>query len=236
VAVAPPPEPDQQPGQASGRAPAGAGGHHHPEQRAGHQHRWRWGPPRRGPLLVAALLLPVGAGLVALALAPREPPSTTAVPTRLSPVPTVRTYPAGTPAPTLRLSTLDGGTVRLDALRGRPVVVNFWASWCAPCARELPLLSRAQAAHRADGLALVGVLAAGDQPGPARGFARRHGATWPTGLDPGPGPSGPTMTAYGVAGLPETFFVRRDGTLASRQLGELTAASLDRQLAAILPR
>ena len=190
--------------------------------------------PRRALLLAAALLLPVGAGLAVLAVAPRDP-SGVATPTPLSPVPTVRTYLAGTNAPDLSLATLDGGRVRLAALRGRPVVVNFWASWCEPCARELPLLAKAQAAHRGDGLVLVGVLAASDQPGPARRFAARHGATWPTGLDPGPGPSGPTMTAYGVAGLPETFFVRRDGTLASRQLGELTEASLARQLAAILP-
>lgn len=213
MAVAPPPEPD-------GTTPP---------------KRWRWGPPRRPALLAAALLLPVGAGFAVLALERRPDPSTGAAPTRLSPVPTVQTYPAGTNAPDLRLTTLDGGTVRLAALKGRPVVVNFWASWCKPCARELPLLADARAAHRADGLALVGVLAASDRPGAARRFAARHGATWPTGLDPGPGPSGPTMTAYGVTGLPETFFVRRDGTLASRQLGELTQASLARQLAAILP-
>jgi len=214
VAVALPPEPD-------GTAPPPAAAP-------------RRGPPRRSALLAAALLLPAAAGLAVLALAQRDPP-TVAAPTRLSPVPTVRTYPTGMPAPDLRLTTLDGGTVHLAALRGRPVVVNFWASWCEPCARELPLLAKARAAHGAEGLALVGVLAANDQPGPARRFAARHGVTWPTGLDPGPGPAGPTMTAYGVAGLPETFFVRRDGTLASRQLGELTAASLARQLAAILP-
>ena len=184
-------------------------------------------------LLGAAVLLPACLALALLAL-PRA--ATRDTPVRLSPVPTLQAYPARTRAPDLRLATLDGGAVHLAALRGRPVLVNFWSSTCAPCARELPLLARARAAHRADGLALVGVLAASDQPAAARRFARRTGATtWPTGIDPGPGPSGPTMTAYGVVGLPETFFVRRDGTLASRQLGELTQASLDRQLAAILP-
>jgi len=213
VAAALPPEPHD-----ASTAPAGPA-------------RRRW-PRGRPALLAAAVLLPACLALALLAL-PRQATRGGAI--RLSPVPTVQIYPPGTRAPDLRLATLDGGTVHLAALRGRPVVVNFWAPSCKPCAREFPLLAKATAAHRADRLALVGVLAPSDRPASARSFVRRAGASWPTGIDPGPGPSGPTMTAYGVVGLPETFFVRRDGTLASRQLGELTEAVLERQLAAILP-
>ncbi len=154
---------------------------------------------------------------------------------RLVPVPTVQTYPPGRmPAPTFRLTGLDGGTVDLAAYRGRPLVVNFWASWCRPCVKEFPLLRAARERHRADGLEVIGVLATSDVPARARTFARRNGGTWPVGIDRGGGPAGETTVAYGVAGLPETFFVRRDGSLAVRQLGELSERTLAQHLDGIL--
>jgi cytochrome c biogenesis protein CcmG/thiol:disulfide interchange protein DsbE len=109
------------------------------------------------------------------------------------------------------------------------VVVNFWATWCEPCVREFPLLARAAAGHRAARLAVVGVLYR-DRPDAARAFVRQHGGTWPMGVDA----DGRTAAAWGVVGLPHTFFVRADGTLASHQLGELSPATLDRQLSGIL--
>jgi cytochrome c biogenesis protein CcmG/thiol:disulfide interchange protein DsbE len=138
-------------------------------------------------------------------------------------------YPPGTPAPPLRLRGLDGGQVDLAALRGRPVVVNFWATWCEPCVREFPLLRRAAAGHQADRLAVVGVLT-NDRPAAARDFVRQFDATWPVGLDPDAG----VAARWGAVGLPHTYFIRPDGTLASRQLGELSQTTLDRQLAQIL--
>jgi len=177
-------------------------------------------------LVVVAVVLPAGAALLdrrdpATRLEPRTPPSSAST--------AARTYPPGTPAPALRLPGLDGGRVDLAALRGRPVVVNFWATWCEPCVREFPLLRAAAAAHRADRLAVVGVLS-GDRPAAARAFVRRLGATWPVGLDP----DTTTAAAWGAVGLPHTWFIHPDGTLASHQLGELTQAGLDRQLAQIL--
>jgi cytochrome c biogenesis protein CcmG/thiol:disulfide interchange protein DsbE len=177
-------------------------------------------------LVVVAVVLPAGAALLdrrdpATRLEPRTPPSSAST--------AARTYPPGTPAPALRLPGLDGGRVDLAALRGRPVVVNFWATWCEPCVREFPLLRAAAAAHRADRLAVVGVLS-GDRPAAARAFVRRLDATWPVGLDP----DTTTAAAWGAVGLPHTWFIHPDGTLASHQLGELTQAGLDRQLAQIL--
>jgi cytochrome c biogenesis protein CcmG, thiol:disulfide interchange protein DsbE len=177
-------------------------------------------------LVVVAVVLPAGAALLdrrqpATRLEPLTPPSSAPL--------AARSYPPGTPAPALRLPGLDGGQVELAALRGRPVVVNFWATWCDPCVREFPLLRQAAATHRPDRLAVVGVLS-GDTPAAARPFVRRHGATWPIALDP----NTTTATAWGAIGLPHTWFIRADGTLASHQLGELTQASLDRQLAEIL--
>jgi peroxiredoxin len=188
--------------------------------------------PRSGRLLILAVLvvvavvLPAGAAL----LGRRQPVAELEVRTPPSSVSTAaRTFPPGTPAPALRLEGLDGGRVDLAALRGRPVVVNFWATWCDPCVREFPLLGRAAATHRPDRLAILGVLT-NDRPAAARAFVRRHHATWPVGIDP----DAATAGRWGAVGLPHTFFIRPDGTLASHQLGELTQAALDRQLALIL--
>ena len=190
----------------------------------------RFGSARSGRLLILVVLVVVAVVLPAgAALLDRGEPATRLTPVTSSSVATAQTYPPGTPAPALRLPGLDGGQVDLAALRGRPVVVNFWASWCDPCVREFPLLRQAAADHRPDRLTVVGVLS-GDSPAAARPFLRRHHATWPIALDP----NTTTATAWGAVGLPHTYFIRADGTLASHQLGELTQASLDRQLAQIL--
>jgi cytochrome c biogenesis protein CcmG, thiol:disulfide interchange protein DsbE len=190
------------------------------------------GSPRSGRRLILVVLVVVAVVVpAAVALLGRAQPATRLEPLPPATVPSTaaRTYPPGTPAPALRLQGLDGGRVDLAALRGRPVVVNFWATWCDPCVREFPLLRQAAAAHRADRLAVVGVLT-NDRPAAARDFVRAHGATWPIALDP----TAATAGRWGAVGLPHTWFIRPDGTLASHQLGELTRPALDRQLSLIL--
>ena len=176
-------------------------------------------------LVVVAVVLPAAATLLDRRAPDRLEPLTPPA----APSTAVQTYPAGTPAPALRLPGLDGAEVDLAALRGRPVVVNFWATWCEPCVREFPLLRQAAATHRQADLAVVGVLT-NDRPAAAREFVRRLDATWPVAVDA----SATSAAAWGAIGLPHTYFIRPDGTLASHQLGELTKASLDRQLAEIL--
>jgi cytochrome c biogenesis protein CcmG, thiol:disulfide interchange protein DsbE len=195
-------------------------------------------------LLVAALLtVAIVLGATVLLLDRRTPTAQPAQPAMLAASASVRVFPAGRTAPALRLRTLDGGRLDLAALRGRPVVVNFWASWCAPCVqeapvlkhaasayRELPLLRQVSSGHRTQGLAVVGVLV-NDQPAAGRAFMRRYGGGWPVGIDP----DGKAAARWGIAGgLPQTVFVRADGTLSSQKLGELTRATLDQQLPAIL--
>jgi cytochrome c biogenesis protein CcmG/thiol:disulfide interchange protein DsbE len=170
--------------------------------------------PRRY-LVVAALvpLLLLGAlGMVLLARLPVTSP--TAV---------------GNRAPDFALADLDGNPVRLADLRGQPVVLNFWASWCGPCVEEFPLLRDAAAAHAADGLAVVGIVYR-DRSEAARDFMARNGGTWPAAMDPGDR----VAEAYGVIGPPETYFIARNGTIAARQFGPIDAESLDAQLATIL--
>jgi cytochrome c biogenesis protein CcmG/thiol:disulfide interchange protein DsbE len=135
----------------------------------------------------------------------------------------------GEPAPGFVLSDLAGNRLSLGDLRGRPVIVNFWASDCAPCIDEFPLLTSAAAAHRSDGLAVMGVVVR-DSSVAAREFLARMGATWPSAMDPGDA----VAMQYGIIGPPDSFFIDRDGVLVSRQIGPLSSADLERRLAGIL--
>jgi cytochrome c biogenesis protein CcmG/thiol:disulfide interchange protein DsbE len=135
----------------------------------------------------------------------------------------------GTTAPDFALVDLDGHPVRLADLRGRPVIVNFWASWCAPCVEEFPLLRDAAETHAADGLAVVGIVH-DDRSEAARDFMSRFAAGWPAVMDPG----GAVAADYGIYGVPETFFIDRSGAVSSRQIGILNPTDLERKLAAII--
>ena len=136
----------------------------------------------------------------------------------------------GSPAPDFRLPALDGkGDVSLADLRGQPVIVNFWASWCHPCRQEFPLLKQALRDHRAQHLAVIGVTYQ-DIVSDSRSFVKRQGATWPQGIDGG----GAVASAFGVRAIPQSFFVRPDGTIAARVFGVTTAAALADPLAKLL--
>jgi cytochrome c biogenesis protein CcmG/thiol:disulfide interchange protein DsbE len=136
----------------------------------------------------------------------------------------------GKPAPEATLTLLDGTTLRLADLRGSVVVLNFWASWCAPCERELP---RFQALSDAWGQAgepvrVVGVGVKRDYGEGARALVRRLGLTFPIGRDTAGDDEvrGPIQTAYGVSTLPTTVFIRPDGTIAAIHIGELTETQI----------
>lgn len=130
--------------------------------------------------------------------------------------------------PEIAGTTLDGDVFDLSALRGKPVLINFWGPSCVPCRDEFPLLKAKLEEHRADGFTVIGVLTF-DAPTPARDFIAEYGATWPTVDDP----EGTIRTAYRVAARPQTYFVDRSGILRSIQVGELTDAEFERQYALI---
>lgn len=130
----------------------------------------------------------------------------------------------GQPAPPFALSALSGETVSLQAYRGRPVVLNFWASWCEPCRREAPLF--AELARRPGGPAVIGVLFnETNEPG-ARTFIQQYGLNYPHLRDPGAG----AAIAYTVTGIPQTVFIDQAGVVRGVDRGELDRAQLNRGL------
>jgi cytochrome c biogenesis protein CcmG/thiol:disulfide interchange protein DsbE len=126
-------------------------------------------------------------------------------------------------APAFALSRLDApGKLALASLRGKVVVLNFWASWCSPCKSEAPRLEAAWRRYREQGVVVLGVDGQ-DFSGDAKRFIRNHRITYPNVHD-GPGNIG---TKYGVTGYPETYFVDRRGRLVgNRVVGEVSAAKL----------
>jgi cytochrome c biogenesis protein CcmG/thiol:disulfide interchange protein DsbE len=135
----------------------------------------------------------------------------------------------GATAPDISLTDLDGNPIRLAELRGRPVIVNFWASWCVPCIEEFPLLRDAAARHADDGLVVVGIVYQ-DRTQAASDFMDRNGATWAAAADP----DGRVADAYGILAPPETYFIGRDGRIAARVLGQFSSATLDQKVAIIM--
>ncbi len=133
-------------------------------------------------------------------------------------------------APALDLPRLEGpGRVSLAALRGKVVVLNFWASWCVPCRQESPLLERWQHRIAPQNATILGVDVLDLAPD-ARAFAHRYKLSYPIVRD-GPGHR---LAAFGVLGYPETLVVDRRGHVAAAQRGPVTQRYLEQTLVPLL--
>jgi cytochrome c biogenesis protein CcmG/thiol:disulfide interchange protein DsbE len=124
------------------------------------------------------------------------------------------------PAADFTLPALDreGDDISLSSLRGRFVVLNFWASWCVPCRTEMPALARLAADFDDRGLTVLGVNARGDARSSALAFLDEVGARYPQVVDR----DGAVGRRYGTTGLPETFVIDPDGRVIARVIGELS--------------
>lgn len=124
-------------------------------------------------------------------------------------------------APDFTLALFDGGELTLSELRGKVVVVNIWASWCIPCRDEAPFLERAWRRFRDRDVIFIGI-AYLDTDKESRAFIQEFDITYPNGPDIG------TQIArqYRITGVPETFFVAKDGRLVDLEIGPLSEARL----------
>jgi cytochrome c biogenesis protein CcmG/thiol:disulfide interchange protein DsbE len=133
-------------------------------------------------------------------------------------------------APAFALRRLEGdGDLRLASLRGKVVVLNFWAAWCAPCRTEAPLFEAAWQRYRARGVEFVGVNTT-DYTGAAKDFVQRYGVTYPNVRDA----SGRVLADYGGLPLPRTFFVGRTGLVVGYIHGEASEEDLERGIESAL--
>jgi cytochrome c biogenesis protein CcmG, thiol:disulfide interchange protein DsbE len=136
----------------------------------------------------------------------------------------------GEVAPMFTLPVLaEDRTVSMADLAGQPVVVNFWASWCLACIEEHPVLNRAWKRYSAEGLQMLGVVYQ-DTPDNAVGYLEKYGGDWTQLVDP----KSRAAIDFGVYGVPETFFIRRDGVITHKHLGPVTDALMAEKIGELL--
>ncbi len=129
------------------------------------------------------------------------------------------------------LTDLDGNVVTLAALRGRPVWVNFWASWCPPCQLETPVLRDAYAAHVDDGLALVAVSVQEASPEEVQRYAETYDLPYTIGFDG----TSQVFHAWRGYGLPTSYFIDAEGIIRAVHYGPLSMAGAEDLLSTIIP-
>lgn len=165
---------------------------------------------KKGLIFLAILLPSLGVLYFGMTRDPRLLPSTL----------------VGRPAPDFQLTSLDGKTTRLRDLKGRPVIVNFWATWCNTCLAEHQLMRQSVERYASSGVLFYSVLYS-DTPANAKNFVSRYGDAAPILLDP----DLHTSIDYGVSGVPETFFVDHEGMVRYKQAGMMTPRLLAEQIA-----
>jgi cytochrome c biogenesis protein CcmG, thiol:disulfide interchange protein DsbE len=136
----------------------------------------------------------------------------------------------GQPAPEFTLQGFDGRALSLADYRGRPLLINFWASYCGPCRIEFPLFKQARDRYAAQGLEILGVVFHDDREDAARAFHREQAATWPAMYDP----ANAVGQSYRVLALPTTFYVDRSGVVRRVSFGPPPSGTLDQHLAEII--
>jgi peroxiredoxin len=128
-------------------------------------------------------------------------------------------------APDFTLENLDGSAVRLSEWRGKPVLINFWATWCGPCEVEMPAIEAIYTAQRETGFVVLAI-AVDDSAENVQRFAEKHGLSFQPLLD-----DGMVARDYLVFGLPTSFFVGVDGTITDVHTGMLTEKEIEEYLA-----
>ncbi|MDT3426858.1 peroxiredoxin [Paenibacillus forsythiae] len=134
-------------------------------------------------------------------------------------------------APSFELLGLDGKTHSLDEYQGRPVVLNFWGSWCAPCVKEMPALEAQWEKWKAHGVIVVGINVGEDQM-TVQNFVNGVGVSFPVLMDQ----DREAVRSYGISPLPTTFFITAKGTIDTIHIGQLDLGTLDAQIGKLVNR
>lgn len=127
------------------------------------------------------------------------------------------------------LTLLDGTPLTLQGLQGKPVMIDFWASWCPPCRQEAPMLAAVSKEYEQKGVAFLGI-ALWDSDEDARAFLARYGIGYPNGIDR----QGTIAIDFGVTGIPEKYFLDKNGRITRRFIGPTPEERLREALDALL--
>jgi peroxiredoxin len=183
---------------------------------------------------LSASVLAIIIGALLLIRPSIQAPTVVAVPTKSSTGligPAGKTVRAGDMAPDFELATLDGQIIKLSDLKGQPVLVNFWATWCGPCKEEMPLIVDAYAAHQANGLRVLAIdTTAFDDVQDVKKFVANYQMTFDVLLDM----DDSVGTGWNTLGLPSSYFIDRTGKVVVVNIGQMTASELHASLKLIL--
>ncbi len=136
----------------------------------------------------------------------------------------------GEDAPNFTATSLDGKTIDLAKLRGKVVLIDFWATWCTPCIADMPAIRRVYDEYKSRGFVVIGV-SLDDEPSVVRRFAKSKKIPWPL-CALGPQGKNPIAKAYSVEGIPATFLIGPDGKVVATQI---RGRALKRKLAKLFP-
>ncbi len=148
-----------------------------------------------------------------------------------SATPNVSVGPArvGKPIGNFSLTDLHGTTHSIADYKGRPVLINAWATWCPPCKAEMPALHEFYLKHQAEGFELLAINS-GESRAAVQDFIAQQGFTFPVLLDT----NKDVLDGLGVSGLPTSIFVGRDGTVKTIHVGGLTSDAIEQELTPLL--
>ena len=190
-----------------------------------------WPPRRSGltqalPLILSALAILAGLVLIAQPAFLFAPPRT-APTSRAGQLPRVGETPLD-----FELKTLSGSTVKLSELRGSPVLINFWATWCGPCQAELPLIVEQYNWNKGRGLRVLAIDSVMfDNLDDIRRYVDQFQMAFDVALDE----EDHVSLEWAIMGLPSSIFIKPDGTVAAVRVGQITADQLKDYLTLILP-
>ena len=137
----------------------------------------------------------------------------------------------GGPAPDFRLENLDGKSISLGDFRGKPVLINFWATWCPPCRDEMPYLQQVYEEWSDKGLVVLAINI-GESPSEAKRFLQTHNLSLPVLLDTEEN----AARKYNITGIPTTFFIDSDGIIQQKIIGAFpNKGAIEKYLNSIMP-